>query len=428
MYGLAINNRAKFIHVSYSSDLALENSGKIKEAIESDFYQALWPMSLKIDSKSKRKWFNEFGGGVYAAGSAGSITGFRAGRMEPGFNGAIIIDDPIKPEDAGSKVKNNRINKRYSNTIKNRVALESVPIILIMQRVGNEDLSAFLLRGGSEEKWHHLDIPAIIQDKRSYPKDFKYGIPIDYDYPNGPLWDYKHSLEQLKAMKFADPYVFDSQYMQRPSAEGGTIFNSRFFKYYKSYNARRGYVLDLDDNKVKIKYKILYADTAMKAKETNDFSALQVWGKGENGAIYLLDSIRGKWESYDLREKFKAFANKHEFAVAKTAIGLRSRKVEDKASGTGLIQDLNKEMGDNYIEGIPRDIDKVSRARSSAPKIRQGLVHLPKDAFWVDEYISEFDEFTSMDTHRYDDQIDATMDAIHDMLIDPDEFSYDEAV
>lgn len=48
-------------------------------------------MNIRVDTKSKKRWFTELGGGMMAAPSAGQITGFRAGRMEDGFTGAFIM-------------------------------------------------------------------------------------------------------------------------------------------------------------------------------------------------------------------------------------------------------------------------------------------------------------------------------------------------
>lgn len=417
-YGLALNPRAKFIHVSYSDDLALENSSTVKEIIESDYYQMFWPMKLRIDSKSKKKWKNELGGGLYAASSGGAITGFRAGRMEKGFSGAIIIDDPMKPEDASSKIVRDRINRRHTQTIKSRVALETVPVILIMQRVHSDDPTAFLLRGGSGEKWHHLEIPALIDDQAEYPKDFTHGIPIKHTIPKGPLWEYKHTTVQLSQLKKANVYDFNSQYLQRPSAEGGKVFNVKSFEYYSHYDPKTE-----SCDSVSLRYKMIFADTAMKMKETNDFSAFQCWGMGEDNRIYLLDAVRERFEAPELETEFKVFIKKHLYKHKFVGLGLRGIYVEDKASGTGLIQSINNQLrltpeSLSGIQGIQRDKDKVSRAKSVAPSIARGEVVLPVTALWLDKYVDEFDEFTPTMTHRFDDQIDATIDAIHFMLID----------
>jgi len=182
--GLALNSRAKFIHASYSGDLAQENSSKIKETVESQYFQELWPMQIRVDSKGKKRWFTELGGGMMAAPAGGQITGFRAGRMEPGFTGAFVIDDPVKPDDAYSSVKRQAINNRFNNTMRSRLAVETVPMIVIMQRIHEEDLSGYLLKGGSGDYWHHLLIPTLLTEEiinRPYPKEYSHGKPISIE-------------------------------------------------------------------------------------------------------------------------------------------------------------------------------------------------------------------------------------------------------
>ena len=58
---LARNPKSRFIHLSYSDDLALENSSRAKELVLSDEFQGLWPMKLKDDSQSKKKWYTSEG-------------------------------------------------------------------------------------------------------------------------------------------------------------------------------------------------------------------------------------------------------------------------------------------------------------------------------------------------------------------------------
>lgn len=180
--GLALNPRSKYIHTSYSGDLAQENSSKIKETVELQEYQELWPMKIRVDSKGKKRWFTEQGGGMMAAASGGQITGFRAGRMEEGFTGAFINDDPLKPDDAYSATKRNSINNRFNNTHRSRLAVETVPMINIMQRIHEDDLAGYLLKGGSGDVWHHLVIPTYLTDEvldAPYPEDYTHGIRID---------------------------------------------------------------------------------------------------------------------------------------------------------------------------------------------------------------------------------------------------------
>lgn len=196
--GLAMNKRAKFIHASYSGDLAQESSSKIKDTIESDYYQELWPMKIRVDKSGNKKWFTHDGGGLLAVPAGGQITGFRAGRMEPGFTGAFVIDDPVKPDDAYSQVKRMAINNRFNNTMRSRLAIETVPMAVIMQRIHEDDMTGYLLKGGSGDRWHHLVIPTHLTEEtlaQDYPKDYTHGIQLDL---NGIL----------KALHTGEPYAF----------------------------------------------------------------------------------------------------------------------------------------------------------------------------------------------------------------------------
>lgn len=223
--GLALNNHARFMHLSYSHNLALLNSSTTRSTVKSQAYQSMWPMTLRDDADSKAMWWTEHGGGVYASSAAGQVTGFRAGHMEPGWQGALIIDDPVKPDDAYSETIRAGVNNRFNETIKSRLAIETTPIIVIMQRIHYHDLSGYLLRGGSGEMWHHLNLPVIIDNSQSYLELYpenSHAIPIAHGLPDGWLWPFKHN-ESHRVALFSHRRTAEAQYMQRPrrfNAEG----------------------------------------------------------------------------------------------------------------------------------------------------------------------------------------------------------------
>lgn len=414
--GIAIQPTSRFMHLSYSDDLALTNSSKVKAIIEHPVYQYFWPRTLQADQKSKKLWHTKEGGGLMAASTGGQVTGFRAGYMTTGFSGALIIDDPLKPDDAYSDVLRERVNNRYINTIASRLAQAITPVVVIMQRIHENDLTGFLLSGGSKEKWYHLDIAADNRP-RSTPIEWTHRIPVEFDLPEGPVWPRKHSAQDLRMLAESDPYTYASQYDQRPYVEGGGVFKVDNFTYYQKYDIKKALIEYENGKRVKLLSKHIFADTAVKKGEHNDYTVIQCWGLGEDRKIYLLDQIRGKWESTDLTQLFLTFCDKHTFRAGETGLGVQSRKVEDKVSGMGLIQDINRVKGVGFVEGIQRDRDKLARANSGAPQVNTGRVVLPKDEPWVNEYVMEFARFTPTMSHRYDDQIDPTMDAIHDLIL-----------
>ena len=400
-YGLAKFPRSRFLHLSYSDNLALLNSNATKNLVELPEYQILWPMKLREDTKSKKMWYNKQGGGLYATATGGQVTGFRAGRMEDGFSGALIIDDPIKPEDAKSPLKRQQINDSFNNTIKSRLATEDVPIVVIMQRIHEDDLSGYLLRGGSGEVWDHLLLPVLTDCTAPYPNTFTHGSPLPHSLPDGPLWVKKHTSEQIEMIKQSHAYTYFSQYKQDPQPIGERIFHNEWWKFY-------------DPKAIQIFESLaMYADTAQKTKEHNDFSVLQLWGKKE-GCIYLIDQLRGKWEAPELERFTLGFIMKW-FRPNVTFNKIRYMKVEDKVSGTGLIQSI-KRKSPIPILPITRNTDKLTRAMDAAPFVEAGRVFLPEGAPFLIDYIDEFDKFTKDDSHNFDDQVDDTMNAIQDLL------------
>lgn len=243
-HALSLNPSSKFIHLSYSDDLALDNSEAIKDIVNFESYQAMFPaVRIKQGSDSKKKWYTTAGGGVYATSAAGQVTGFGAGKVDrdendigdflneidskQGFGGALIIDDPVKPEDADSEVKRTRINERFDSTLRNRVNSRKTPIIIIMQRLHEQDLCGYLME---EEGF----VTTIEEAQADHSKWFVLSLPVIQTDENGnesALWEFKHTLSELKAMEERMPVVFGRQYMMNPMPKDGLMYSG--FKTYQ---------------------------------------------------------------------------------------------------------------------------------------------------------------------------------------------------
>jgi predicted phage terminase large subunit-like protein len=428
-YVLAKNPRARNLHLSYSGTLAANSSMEIMDVLNTDLYQALFGLQPRIDKKAKGLWEVEEGGGLKASSTGGQVTGFRAARLEDGLTGFMSLDDPNKPEDMAFKKTRDRSNMRFNRTIKSRRARPDTPVIVIAQRLGDDDFTGYALRGGTGHKWHHLTIRAYNEaEEPVYPAEYTHGIPIYYPYPVGLTWPLKVDAAERRSLMDADLATWMTQYQQQPMTIAGEIFHRDWWPYYRSYDPINSCV-ELDGKKrVRLLYKLIYADTAMKAKEHNDYSVFELFGYGEDNRLYLLKLLRGKWEAPELLRNFRSFCEQEDFKEGVNNMGVRSRKVEDKSSGTGLIQSINREKGYDYIEGIPRDRDKVSRAKSGAPSIKDGKVVLPYGAEWVPDYIAEFSAFSATMDHKFDDQIDPTLDAIEDNLVSSGSVNYSEVL
>ncbi|MCA8328871.1 phage terminase large subunit [Burkholderia cepacia] len=409
--GLALNARARFLHISYSDDLALLNSDTAREVVRSPEYQELWTRVIADDADSKKRWNvlhdGHKAGGVYATSLGGQITGFRAGHMAENWQGAILIDDPLKVEDAYSKANRDKANRRLISTVKSRKANPDTPIIMIMQRLAEEDPTGFIKAGKVPGDWEIIEIPALITDEyvAKLPPHIAAMVDSSERDADGRFsyWPYKEPLQDLLATEKADAYVFNGQYMQRPSPLGGGIIQSGKFLRYGALP--------------QLQYRKIFADTAQKTAERNDYSVFECWGLGYDNRLYLIDLVRGKWKAPELKRRAIDFWNKHAAIGADDpgAPVLRQMKVEDKSSGTGLIQDIQAEGG-IPIEGIERVKDKLTRVMDVVSHIDAGNVGVPLDAPWVSDFLTECDSFTADDTHMHDDQIDPMVDAINDML------------
>jgi predicted phage terminase large subunit-like protein len=382
-WSLAKNPQSKFIHLSYSDSLALDNSSQTKEYIESDSFQKFWEMKLKKDAQSKSKWFNDFGGGVYATASGGAITGFGAGVTESKeFSGAIIIDDPLKPDDALSEVKRKAINERFNNTIRSRVNDRETPIIVIMQRLHENDMSGFLLAGGSGEEWHHLCLPAL-------------------NKKNEPLWEDKHTFEELEQIRQANRYNFSGQYMQTPSPEEGGEWRKDWFEI-----VNRNDVPDVEWD--------MFIDGAYTKDTKNDPTGIQIGAKiGQN--YFILSSIDKYLEMPELIK----FIPEH---IEALGIKIRMIYVEPKASGKSIAQLIQSttslnitELKSNFVS-----VSKIERARSASPYIEGGRVKLVKGN-WNEHFLHQIAVFPN---GKHDEHIDLTAYGIENKLIEKQFFTF----
>ncbi len=238
--GLALNPKAKFIHLSYSDDLALDNSSGVQAILTEPEFQRLF--TARPTSRNSKKWYTNEGGGLYAVSSAGQVTGFGAGLVDEEeadaeaqaeefaeeldeltscidaaeeFGGAIIIDDPIKPDDARSPLVREKVNQKFETTIRNRVNSRKTPIIIIMQRLDEDDLCGYLqkLEPGV---WKVLSIPCIYTNEKG---------------EECALWPFKHTLAELHELRGKNSWVFDTQYMQDPKPLEGLMYENGFKEY-----------------------------------------------------------------------------------------------------------------------------------------------------------------------------------------------------
>lgn len=304
-----------------------------------------------------------------------------------------VIDDPIKGrEEAGSKTIRDKTWDWLTDDFFSRFSDEAGMLSILTRWHIDDPIGRLRLLFGDNVKV--VSFPAIATNDEKFRKK---GEPLFPEHKSLPFL-----LERKGAMAAVN---WEALYQQNPQIIGGEIIHGENFVRYT--------VLPI------IKERCIYADTAQKTKERNDYSVFECWGKGDDGKIYLIDLIRGKWEAPELKRRAVAFWAKHKnISPQAVQLGqLRKMKVEDKSSGTGLIQDIkNDRLTPIPIEGIQRSIDKYTRVSDILGYIESGYVCIPADAPFTLDFITECESFTADDSHMFDDQIDPMCDAINDFL------------
>ena len=384
------NPNLQMIAASYSADLSSRMNRDVQRIIDSEEYAGVFPetsfssnTSASINSQKNIRNSEIFeiaghAGAYRSAGVGGGITGMGAD--------IAIIDDPVKDaKEANSQTYRDSVWDWYTSTFYTRLSPKS-GVLLGMTRWHEDDLAGRLLadmkNGG--DQWRVVSFPAIAEEDEQYRKEGDALHPERYDLTH---------LTKIK--KAVGTQTWNALYQQRPSSKGGDVIKRAWFKRYS--------VLPL------MRRVIIAGDTAQKVKQHNDFSVFIVAGIGIDGGLYIIDLIRGKWEAPELERKLEDIWNKY-----RASHKAQSVYIEDKSSGTGLIQSIQRKRN-IPIKGVQVDADKYTRVLGIQGFIESGYVFLPDGAEWVEDFLSECEKFTATDSHKHDDQVDTLTMAITEL-------------
>ena len=298
----------------------------------------------------------------------------------------IIIDDPLKPDEAVSDAQRRAVNHWYDHTLYSRLNnKDEGVIIIVMQRLHEDDLVGHVL---AQETWDVLSLPAIAEREDTFRIDTIWG-PREYTRrPGDLLHPERESQDTLARIRQTmGEYNFAGQYQQAPAPFGGGMVKEDWFTRYEV-----GQIPDTFDQIVQS------WDTASKLTELSDFSVCVTFGiKGS--MIFVLHVLRKRLNYPDLKRAVREQAELHRATVV---------LIEDKASGTQLIQELIQD-GCASVKGVTPIGDKVMRLHAQTAAIENGFVSLPREAPWLAEYVHEL---TTFPRGKHNDQVDATSQAL----------------
>jgi len=365
---------SQILCVSYAQDLADKLARDCRRIVTSEWYQRAFPTRLS----AQRQAVPEFETTAQGCRLATSVGGVLTGRGAD----IIVIDDPLKPEEALSQTQRRAANEWFDHTLHSRLNdKQKGAIILIMHRLHEDDLVGHVL---AQEDWEVVRFPAIAEEDETYAVETVWG-PRHFTRRRGealhPEREPPAMLEQIR--RTIGEYNFAGQYQQAPSPLGGGLVKPVWFSHYTPSELPQSF-----DRVVQS------WDTANKATELSDFSVCTSWGiKGKD--LYLLDVLHRRMEYPELkrsvREKYERF---------RPGVVL----IEDKASGTQLIQEL-VQQGLYAVTRYRPQSDKVMRMHAQTAVIENGFVRVPDAAPWLAQYLHEMTVFPN---GKHDDQVDST--------------------
>jgi predicted phage terminase large subunit-like protein len=369
---------SQIICASYAQDLANKHANDCRTLLSSKWYRELFPTSLSNQRQALQEFMTTQKGFRLTTSVGGVLTGRGAD--------FIIIDDPLKPEEALSETQRKAVNDWYDHTLYSRLNdKRNGCIILIMQRLHEDDLVGHVQ---GQEPWKLIRFPAIAEQDERHVIQTPYGEKCFTRRAGEPLDAEREPLEVLNRLREAQgEYNFAGQYQQAPAPLGGGMVKTEWFKIYTPADRPSDFEMIFQS-----------WDTANKPTELSDYSVCTTWGVKDKHA-YLLHVFRKRLGYPELKRAVREQAE---------AFEPRTILIEDKASGTQLIQELLSE-GMHAIKRYQSTMDKIMRMHSVTSTIENGFVHIPDKASWLQEYLHELATFPR---GKYDDQADSTSQAL----------------
>jgi predicted phage terminase large subunit-like protein len=365
---------SQILCVSYAQDLADKLARDCRSIMISPWYGRIFPTPLSAHRQAVQEFITTRQGYRLATSTGGVLTGRGAD--------IILIDDPLKPEDALSKALRQACNEWFVHTLYSRLNdKRSGAIVIIMQRLHEDDLVGHVL---AQEPWEVVSFPAIAEVDEVHRIETIWEPRCFTRRPGEALHPEREPLDTLERIRRTiGEYNFAGQYQQAPAPLGGGLVKEAWFKRYRE-----------DELPARFDRIVQSWDTANKATELSDFSVCTTWGVRDK-KVYLLGILRQRLEFPPLKRAVREQQNLYRATEV---------LIEDKASGTQLIQELIAD-GCYGVTRYQPTTDKIMRMHAQTAMIENGFVSIPESAPWLDEYLHEMTVFPN---GKHDDQVDST--------------------
>lgn len=396
----------RLLFASYSDDLVTRDSDYTRQLITSDWYQDLICRAWAIRRDRSTVW-------LFANNRHGFRQCMTVGGGSTGHRGdALVIDDPIHALNALNPLLLAKVIEWYGLAMSSRFNdMTKAVIILIMQRLHDDDLSGHLIRRGG---FTLLKLQSICEQRCKTP------IWEDPRKPGELLSPHRSPMAVLDGAKIDLGGGFAGQHQQEPVDVLASLFPRTAWRFWRfegdpdrSGNRPRG--CDTGPAMVlpRLDREIITVDCGFKGQTHHDRVAMHRWGAA--GALRFLLNRQTRPLSYsDTKRDFGLFVRQHpryEFAL-----------VEEKANGSALVDEMRSVVPrlnpDNYRDLVHPQDNKVTRAVAWSPQQRAGQIYLYEgtDAAELEQFVAEHERFPKAGA-GHDDDVDAAslaMNALRD--------------
>lgn len=374
---LGHNPGMEVVCVSYGQELSEKLSSDCRRVMLTPWYRRLFP-ATQLEKQAVGHLVTTAGGKRYATSVGGTLTGMGAD--------VIIVDDPMKPDEALSDIERAKANAWARHTLFTRLNKKSDDrIIIVQQRLHEDDMIGHVREIAGFEL---LSFAAIAQDDEFHTIKTPFGTLTHKRKAGEALHPEREPLAVLEKQRaLLGSEFFAAQYLQSPTPPGGGMVKYAWFNRY-----------DLE-NKPAFTRIIQSWDCASKASQLSDHSVCTTWGVTYKKEIFLIHVFRTRLEYPELKRKVREMAEQFRAGVI---------VIEDTSAGIQLIQELQRE-GFARIVAVKPQGDKVMRMAAQTPMMEAGRVFIPRDAPWLPDYLHELAMFPR---GRFDDQVDSTSQAL----------------
>ncbi|NBU69963.1 MAG: hypothetical protein EBS53_00715 [Bacteroidetes bacterium] len=381
----------KVVIVSYSQEVAEEKGRACLQLMQSEGYRQIFPhVQISSAKNAAGEFETTVGGGVLCTSIGGAITGRGAD--------VILIDDPVKAQDANSPHILKKVLDFFNNSAITRLNDKKQGIVIVnMQRLAVNDLVGALKENPEFET---IAFPVIAEQDETF------------HFSDGRVWHRKRGdllnpkrepLEVLEKQKqiMGEP-AFMAQYMQRPLMASTQLLSPRSFRYYHELPPAPGLYINSPPRRL----LIISVDSAFKAGAQNDYTGISVGavvGNMRQSHYYILEILRRRYAFGEVLALLKSLGQQYK----QLKLGNIQFWIEDSANGPALYEML-KADGWN-VKLIPVTNSKEARLREYLDVFENGQVFLPEKAAWLKDFL---DEAYSFPTGEYDDRVDALVQMI----------------